>query len=193
MVHPPLVGPLVGPESLRDVLARTTERLPLLIGSLPERPGNLRVLGERARLLLGCTMPLTPDDPVNARWLRSLARAYTLQAARRLEGDGPVALDPPLLGRVAVPRSDEAGLLFVHQYNDACHAALAPGDEEALALLGAVPPSALEGMKGADLPHLSLSARSLRHHARGEGRPSAVLALEAVQACDSPALTGRPR
>lgn len=184
---------LVDPANARFVHDLKMKSLPLRTGSLDRRPNNLRALGQEARVLLGCALVLDPDGPEGTRWLRLLARAYTLQAARLLPGDGSVALDLPSLGRVEVPRTDETGLLSMHQYTDACHAALALGDEETLAILGAVPPERLEGMKGADLPHLLLQARGLRHFALGEMRPAALLALETVQACNSPVLTGLER
>lgn len=182
---------LVNQKSASFVRDLKLNGLPLRIDALAKRPNALRGLGEEARVLLGCAMVLDPDGPEGSQWLRLLARAYTLQAARLLPGDGPVALDLPVLGRVAVPRTDEIRSLFLRQYIDACHAALALGDEQALALLGAVPPERLEGMDGK--PHSLLQARGLRHYARGEMRPAAVLALEAAKACNSPALSGGER
>lgn len=181
----------VDPENARFVRDLHLKSWPLWMDTLPKRPSILRRLGGDARVLLGCTMVLDPNGPEGAQWLRLLARAYTLQAARLLPGDGPVALDLPTFGRVTVPRTDDFGALSLRHYIDACHAALALGDEAALALLGAVPAERLEGMAGK--PHSLLQARSLRHYARGEMRPSAVTALEAVQACNSPTLTGLER
>ena len=182
--------PLPDPGLLTAVRARKIGSLPLAVAAMATRPDILPHLAREAVTLLGCTMLLDPDDAEAGKWLRLAGRAYTLQAGRLVPGDGPVTLDMPVLGLASAPRRTGHGALHLHQFTDACHAALALGDEEAWMILAEVP---LDAVEADPAQHLLLQARSLQAYVRGDVRSAAALALEALLACNSPALAGRAR
>jgi Immunity protein 49 len=157
--------------------------------SLRERPRNLSIFANEALRLAGLFLVVNPDGPEVSLFLRLLARAVGADVARRASGAGPVQVDLGKLGPIDLPRTQEQppALLRLRQVVDGYHAALAAGDEPALALLAQapmerltrVPPTAEE--QAYMLPH----ALGLQRLAQGVAGGNQLL-LNAVNGCESP-------
>jgi hypothetical protein len=157
--------------------------------SLRERPRNLSIFAKEARRLAGLFLMVNPDGPEVSLFLRLLARAVGADAARRASGARPVQVDLGKLGPIDLPRTQEQPpvLLRLRHVVDGYHAALAVGDEPALALLAQapmerltrVPPTAEE--QAYMLPH----ALGLQRLAQGVAGGNQLL-LNALDGCESP-------
>lgn len=189
------------PGRTRDALAAQAEdradEIPMLRGSLAERPGNLVPLAEEALALAGLRQLLGPEDEVPSR-LRLGARAAMAAGAMVAPAAAPLRVDlgppgPP--GPVELPRGRERPTgLTPRRLVEACHAALATRDRIALDLfarvpvdrIGRQPPAPEERSYG--LAH----AQGLQALLRGDAAGNQLL-LQAIQGCNDAALAPAAR
>lgn len=169
------------------------DEIPMLRGSLGERPNNLVPLTEEALALAGLRQLLGPEEEVPAL-LRLGARAAMAAGATVAPGAAlRVDLGPP--GPVELPRGRERPTgLTPRRLVEACHAALATRDRIALDLFEQVPvdriarqpPAAEERIYG--LAH----AQGLQALLRGDAAGNQLL-LQAIQGCNDSGLAPAAR
>jgi hypothetical protein len=170
------------------------DEIPMLRGSLAERPNNLVPLTEEALALAGLRQLLGPEDEVPAL-LRLGARAAMAAGATVAPGVSlRVDLGPPPTP-VELPRGRERPTgLTPRRLVEACHAALATRDRIALDLFAQVPvdriarqpPAAEERIYG--LAH----AQGLQALLRGDAAGNQLL-LQAIQGCNDSGLAPASR
>lgn len=169
------------------------DEIPMLRGSLGERPNNLVPLTEEALALAGLRQLLGPEEEVPAL-LRLGARAAMAAGATVAPGVSlRIDLGPP--GPVELPRGRERPTgLTPRRLVEACHAALATRDRIALDLFAQVPidriarqpPAAEERIYG--LAH----AQGLQALLRGDAAGNQLL-LQAIQGCNDSGLAPAAR
>lgn len=174
--------------------ADRADEIPMLRGSLADRPGNLVPLAEEALALAGLRQLLGPEDEVPSL-LRLGARAAIAAGATVAPGVSlRVDLGPPPTP-VELPRGRERPTgLTPRRLVEACHAALATRDRIALDLFAQVPvdriarqpPVAEERIYG--LAH----AQGLQALLRGDAAGNQLL-LQAIQGCNDPGLAPAAR
>jgi hypothetical protein len=172
------------------------DEIPMLRGSLAERPNNLVPLTEEALALAGLRQLLGPEDEVPAL-LRLGARAAMAAGATVAPGVSlRVDLGPPGPPTpIELPRGRERPTgLTPRRLVEACHAALATRDRIALDLFAQVPvdriarqpPVAEERIYG--LAH----AQGLQALLRGDAGGNQLL-LQAIQGCNDSGLAPASR